>query len=292
MDVLKPVLLFVSGLVVASVFFLFHMDRWVPHFGGGERAVVLAIQPPGASGEDSCPVTYAVDNRTDHLVLLNLAGAAGPFSAPVPDGSQWNNQPYDHHYDSRSAPRSSADMFGLGGDTVPESSEPGVHSTEDGYPDDSNFGGSMSEYGDDGARSYGGGGARPDEYAYGEGSSYAQQGSYGSMSGGYQGSSAASPGFFSSDRGNIPPPPPGQPIPLTPGDNSSPYGAPAAPGPEGYGDPNDPNLQPAGSPIRPGEIFFASTAPSDDPDNQQQNCDPSAGTVSVQLSNADVTFRR
>jgi hypothetical protein len=277
MDVLKPVLLFISGLVVASVFFLLHMDRWMPHFGGGERAIVLAIQPPGAPGEDACPVTYAVDNRTDHLVVLALAGSAGPYSAPAPDGSQWNNQPYDRRYDSRPAPRASADMFGFGGDTVPESSEPGVHSTEDGFPDDSNYGGSLSEYGNDGGR-----GARPDEYAYGEGSSYAQPGSYGAAPGAYQGSSAASPGYFSSDRSNIPPPPPGQPIPLTPGDNSSPYGAPATPG---YGDPNDPNWQPQGSPIRPGEIFFASTAPSDNPDGQQQNCDPSASTVNVQLSN-------
>jgi hypothetical protein len=286
MDVLKPVLIFLSGLVVASIYFVFHLDRWVPHFGGGEKAIALSILPPGGPGEDSCPVTYAVDNRTDHLVLLNLAGSAGP------DNSQWNNRPYDngHRNDPQPVPYGSADIIGLGGDTVPESSEPGVRTSEDAFPDDSNYGGSLAEYGNDGGR-YGESGARPDDYAYGEGNSYAQAGTYGSAPGGYPGSSAASQGFYSSDRGNIPPPPAGQPIPLTPGDNSSPYGAPVPPD-QGYGNPSDPNWGQAGSPIRPGEIFFASTTPPDNPDGQPQNCDPNGNTVTVQLRNEDVVERR
>jgi hypothetical protein len=278
MDVLKPFLLFVSGLVIASIFFLFHLDHRLAGMlsGGREKGIALAIIPPSEQGGDGCPATYAIDNRTDHLVLLSLAGAVGPFTS-APDDSRWNSRPYgdDRGNRSRRSSYGSADMMGLGGDTTPDSSEPGVRSSDDAYPDDSNYGGSSSEYGDSGARSDGYGNARPDDYGGGS------DGGYAPPSGGYQGSPSRD--IFADNNGNIPPPPAGQPVPLTPGDNSSPYGAPPT---QGYGNPTDPNWAgPPASRVRPGEIFFASTAPADGPDGPPQDCDPSVNTVTVQLSN-------
>jgi hypothetical protein len=285
MDSARPVLFLVVGVVLTAAFFLLGLDHLIGRLfqGGHSGGIALAIVPPNV--QNGCPPTYAIDNRTNRDVLFTLAGATGGYGPPSPDDSRTNDPSYYRGASSYS-PGSTfgdADMMGLGGDLNPESAEPGIKETEDAYPGDSNYGGSSSQYGNDGPRQYDEGyyGAPPDNYHYGNSSSY----SYRSDAGMYAQSGAYPQGPPPRDAyaggSSLPPPLSSQSIPLTPPDNSSPYGAPASPQ---YGDPRDRGYGPPANRVRPGEIFFASTGGPQGPDGPPPGCDQSGNTVTVQLS--------
>ena len=312
MEVVKPVLLFLVGVVAATIFFVFGFDHALPHWMRFPRAepIGLAIVPSSAGAPAGCPVSYAIDNRTDQPVDLTMADSFG--GPPSPYGQGWQDQRQQHDWDR--APPSSfhvgADMIGLD-QLLPDSSEPAINAPDDLNAGDSNYGGSMAEYGNEGGNRYGNG--------YGDqqyGSS--DEAGYGSTGWNYQEQSLPPPVVGSASGSVGPPPPPvtpqGQSIPLTPPDNASPYGAPQA---SPYGPPQQPygpalqqygpgyggngygpgyggngygpgyggngygyGYGPPANRIRPGEIFFASSGGGD-----VENCDRYSNTVTVQLSN-------
>ncbi len=286
MDYARPVLLFLVGIVVASMFFLFGGGRLLPHAMRFRltEPIALAIVPSGAPS--GCPETYAIDNRTDHLVLLTLSGASGPYTPPPQDSARWSDPGYDSGGQGYSpgSTHDSADMTGLGSGSSPESTEPGIKPTDDAYPEDSNYGGSLSGYGSDNARGYDEGyyNSSPNDYSYGDQNSDG----YRSDAAGYgqgrtYGQPAVQPDVFSHSRNDFPSPPSGQPIPLTPPENSSPFGAPQLPQ---YGDSRDTGYGPPASPVRPGEIYFASAGGTEGSNGVPQGCNGSSNTVTVQLS--------
>jgi hypothetical protein len=310
MDYTRPALLFFIGVLVASAFFLLGFDRILPRWmrPGHRDVIALAVVPSPSSGANGCPESYAIDNRTDRLVLFTLVGASDRYGPPPSDDRRWNDPSYDRGSRSSSADYGSsyADMTGLTGGMLPDSSEPGVKQSEDGYPDDSNYGGSSPSYGADGSRNFDEGSyyGRGEGYSYRDpnydngqgGSAYSQTGiagnRYADNQGGYQYPPAG--GSYAGGRNDLPPPPSGQPVPLTPPDNSSPYGAPN-PSPygggygsgygsnDGYG--NGYGYGPRPDEVRPGEMIVASVPAPPGPDGQPQNCDQSGNTVTVQLSN-------
>jgi hypothetical protein len=269
MENAKPVFGFLAGIVVASAFFLLGLDHQLGRYFHFSRVdgLALAIVPSRASGD--CPASYAIDNRTDRSVFFTLADAPPDFARPRRDDDRWGDPSYDAGAGRDDAPAASydtSDMTGLGSDRVPESAEPGIKATEDAYSADSNYGGSLAEYGADGPHHDDEDSdiARTDENAYG--------GAY-DHAGREQARDA-----YSGDGGDIPPPPPGQPIPLTPPENSSPYGAPVGgSGDAGYG--------PQADRVRPGEIFFASATGAEGPYGPRRGCNGADNTVTVQLSN-------
>jgi hypothetical protein len=291
MDAARPVLLFLVGVVLTAAFFLMGLDHQVGRlFKAGSGGIALAIVPTATP--NGCPPTYAVDNRTGRDVFFTLAAPSGGYGPPAPDDSRWNDPSY--YRGARGGDPGSfandADMTDFGSVT-PESSEPGIKGTEDSYPDDSNYGGSLSEYGSSAPRPYDEEyySAHPDNYAYGDRDSFNTAGN-GARYAQADNQQPQSRDVFSNGSSATPPPPPaGQPIPLTPGDNSSPFGAPQQPQFDdrrdafrdgGYG-PQQGGFGPPANRVRPGEIFFASAQGEGEP---PQGCDGAGNTVTVQLS--------
>lgn len=278
MENAKPVLGFLVGIVVASAFFLFGLDHQFGRFFHFSRTdgIALAIVPSGAP--DDCPPSYAIDNRTDRPVLFRLAGAPPDFAWPPHDDDRWGDPSYDSGAGRDYLPAAAydaSDMTGTDSDTTPESSEPGIRATEDAYSADSNYGGSLAEFGADDQHHYDEDSdiARSDEDAYG---GRGDGGAYDHAGGGQP-----RDGYFGNGD-DIRPPPPGQPIPLTPPENSSPYGVPHPPPSDGR---SDAGYGPPASRVRPGEIFFASANGPEGPGGPRRGCNGSDNTVTVQLSN-------
>jgi hypothetical protein len=297
MEYARSTILFFVGIFVASVFFIFGWDRpierllHIPHFD----SIGLAIVPSGAPSD--CPESYAIDNRTDRVVSFTMADAGGGYMPP--DSGRWGAPAYSRNsYSTRS---SIEDMGPLPSDSVPDSSEPGVRASDDAYPEDSNYGGSLSEYGGDRPRQYEDRSYDTGGYDNSGGGSYSydSRNAYGSRSNTYNRASSYQPSrdIFASGNGAYPPPPAGQSIPLTPPDNSSPYGAPPVPGygdqrdggygapqTSGYGDQSSGYGPPANN-IRPHEIFFSPTVGGQEGPDGGQGCNGADNTVTVQLSN-------
>ena len=258
----KPVLLFLLGAVMASAFFLFDLDRFVPRGMRFWRAepLALAIVPSGVSAADGCPVGYAIDNRTDRPVFFTLNDEAAPPLPPDRDAARWDR--YRSRVGSYRPHFSPAGMSEFEDTATPASAEPGVRQSEEAYPDDSNYGGSSPEYGSDGQRFdrvFG----SPDTDADDVDANNDSAGAYDQTDAGQYGA--------------VPPPPAGRPFPFAPPGNSSPYGA---PNPPSYGSPSyePPSYNPANR-VRPGEIAFLPPGDSE--------VSPECGgrsTVTLQLS--------
>ncbi len=90
MDLLRPVLLVLSGAVAAIVCMFLGVDRYLPpwlRLSHG-RPVMLSINGPDAPGR--CGVRYTVDNDTDHPLFVS-------WNVPPPSdgGGRWPSQPWD-----------------------------------------------------------------------------------------------------------------------------------------------------------------------------------------------------
>ena len=278
MENAKPVLGFLAGVVVASVFFLVGLDHQFGRFFRFSRndGIALAIVPSGVPAH--CPPSYAVDNRTDRPVFFTFAGVPPDFGGPPHDDDRSGDPSYDNGASRDYLPAASydaSDITGSGGDTTPDSAEPGIRATDETYSADSNYGGSLAGYGADGPNHFGddAGDARMDEDVHDDGSE----------AGAYDRAGGEHPrGGYFGGVSDIPPPPPGQPIPLTPPENSSPYGVPH---PAPYDGPGDAGYGPPANRVRPGEIFFASANGSEGTDGPRPGCHGRDNTVTVQLSN-------
>lgn len=279
MEFVKPVLLVLVGAFAAGAFFVSGLDHHLPRWARfwQEEPIRVAIVPSGTA--EGCPPSYAIDNRTDQPVFLTLTDSSNTY-LPPDSYRQPQNRNFDRDRDyPRGAAFDGADLTGgLGALNNPESSEPGVAPTEDNDPGDSNLGGSSAEFGDAdsgyGRNPYSDDRNRePDDYTYenrGRDVPGPQSRNYPAPAGSY-----------------TPPPAPGGPLPLTPPENSSPFGAPTTPGygpPQpGYGSSDYPAppaaaYGAAAAKVRPGEIYFASSP------NGFGRCEGNGNTVTLQFT--------